>query len=235
MYSRRLRIEEKENKKKATGFVVLTIAVIAFMIFYGIPLLAKISNFAYDLKKSGETIESNDTTPPPPPHFYDLPAFTNKANIELKGSTEPAANVTIDLNGKATEVLANNDGEFSQSLSLWDGENTLFAYAKDSSGNQSQHSATYKIIFDNKAPDLSITSPADGTAFYGPKSKQITIEGITEKDAQVQINDRWVIVDSSGNFSGTFSLNDGDNTFNVKSQDQAGNTEETSITVNYTP
>lgn len=235
MYSRRLRVEEKQNRKKATGFILLTIATVAFMIFYGIPLLAKVSNFAYDLKKSGETIESNDTTPPPPPRFFDIPTYTNKTTLEIKGSTEPAAKVTIDLNSKTTEVLANNDGEFSQTLELWDGDNTLFAYAKDSSGNQSQDSASYKIIYDSKPPDLSVTAPAEGATFYGPKNKQLNVTGTTEEDAQVQVNDRFVIVDSSGNFSSLFSLNEGENTFNVKSQDQAGNIKETSVKVNYIP
>lgn len=228
-------MEEKQNKRKALGFVFLTIATIAFMLYFGIPLLVKLSNFAYDLKKSGETIETSDKTPPPPPRFSELPAFTKNEKLEVSGNTEPAASVTISLNNETAEVLANNDGEFSQSFSLKKGENTLYAFAKDSSGNQSQDSKTYTIILDKETPEVAVTKPSDGETFYGNKNRQITIEGTTEKDAQIQINDRLVIVDSTGTFSTFFTLQEGDNNFTVKSEDQAGNTTETSFSVKYVP
>jgi hypothetical protein len=49
------------------------------------------------------------------------------------------------------------------------------------------------------------------------------------------INDRIVSVDDSGTFQYTTTLNDGANTFAVKSTDQAGNTTEKDITLNFNP
>ncbi|HCC08850.1 TPA: hypothetical protein DEP81_02600, partial [Candidatus Woesebacteria bacterium] len=126
------------------------------------------------------------------------------------------------------------DGQFSFGVTLQDGINTFAATATDQSGNQSQKSDDHQITFDKKTPDLEITSPSDGSSYFGSNQRQITITGKTETDAKVTINDRIISVDDSGIFQYTTTLNEGSNTFNVKSTDQAGNTTEKNISLNFT-
>ena len=203
------------------------------MFFYGIPLFVKFAGFVYDLRKSSEPVEVSDNTPPSPPYFELFPAFTNEERIEIGGNSEPGATITMSLNGKDNEVLSNNEGKFSFSLNLVKGENKISAISKDAAGNESQETDIHTINYDNSPPEIEITKPSDGSQFFGSRQRQLVIEGNTEKDARVQINDRLVVVDTNGNFTFLTVLNEGENRFNIKSQDQAGNITETSLTVKY--
>lgn len=234
-YSRRQTVEEKKNKRKAATLVTLSIVFVVLMFFYGLPLLVKLANVAYDFKKTSQPIEINDTTPPPPPRIDALPVATNKTSLTISGSSEPGATVIIDQNGKTHEAAIDNDGKFSLTIDLSDGENFIKASTKDSAGNESYDTKTYSVTFDNEKPELTITSPQNGSDFYGSSQKKLTIKGTTEEDVKLQINDRLAIVDSSGNFSFPVQLNEGTNSFNIKATDLADNTTEVTIDVNFTP
>jgi hypothetical protein len=203
--------------------------------FVGIPLFGKLTVFLSDLRGGGKTVSKNDTTPPAPPRFNYISSFSNQQNVNISGLAEAGTTIKLIFNGSPLEVLADKDGVFSFSLQLSDGENTFSAVAVDLSGNQSQNSKEGNIVFDNKPPNLVINSPTDGSSFFGSNQRQITIQGTTETDSQMLINDRLISVDDSGNFQYTTTLNDGSNSFVVKSTDQAGNTTEKSITLNFTP
>ena len=235
MYSRRLKVEEKDNKRKAFGFILLTIAAVSFMFFFGLPLLVKLANFTYDLRKSSEPIGESDTTPPPPPRLNGFPLYTKEDKLDLRGNTEPGANVLIHLNNNKIEVLANSEGDFSQKLTLSKGENSLYVQAKDAAGNESLETQNFKITLDNEPPEIEILSPKNGSEYYGSRSRQLTIEGVSEKDSKVQINDRLTIVSSDGKFTFLTSLSSGENKFLIKSEDLAGNLTETEISVTYYP
>lgn len=235
MYSRRATVEEKENRRKTFGFGLLSIAIVAFMAYFGLPLLAKVSSLTYDLRRTGEPVEGSDTTPPPPPSMDEIPSFTNKMNIDVTGNSEAGVTIVFQINNSREEVVTNAEGGFTKSIPLNDGANTLFAYAQDSAGNKSGETREYQITFDNDKPELVILSPKDGDEFYGQKEKQLNVKGTTEKDAQVQINDRFVIVNSDGSFDYTIGLNDGENILAIKSIDAAGNETEETLTVRFSP
>jgi len=232
-YSRRASTEQRKNTKKATLYIFYTIALVAVIFFFGLPLLAKFAGFLTDLRTSSQPIESVDKTPPPPPRLSDLPDSTNKKSIDISGSTEPGATVTLNLDGDNQDVIANNDGTFSYSFSLKSGNNTISATAKDSSGNVSQKSAVINISYDTTPPDLEVTKPQDGASFYGSRQRQLVIDGKTEDDAQVNINGHLVVVSSDGTFTYLTTLTSGENKFSVKSQDTAGNITEKDFTVSY--
>lgn len=233
-YSRLQSVEEKRNLKNTTVFILLTIVGIVFLIFIGIPLFGKFTVFISDLRGSTKSITKNDVTPPAPPRFNFLTPFTNQQNIVVSGNAEAGATIKLTFNGSTQETLTDKNGNFSFSLQLSDGENSFSANATDPSGNPSQKSKDNKITFDNKPPALSVNSPADGSGFFGSSQRQVTIQGTTEVGCQIMINDRIVSVDDAGNFQYTTSLNDGANPFAVKSTDQAGNTTEKDITLNFT-
>jgi hypothetical protein len=234
-HSRLARTEERQSIRRAIFFTFLTIVSIFAFIFLGLPVLAKFAGFLTDLKKSGLPIEINDTTPPAPPKLDNLPEYTNEFSVEIKGTTEAGASIILFLNDDEEELVVNKDGEFNFTFKLDKGENTVSVKARDAAGNESQETDVYKIIFDNEPPDLEITSPEDGKEFYGSKERQVSINGKTEENASVTINDRIVAVDTSGNFTFVTTLSEGENGFTIKTEDKAGNSNETSLTLRFTP
>jgi hypothetical protein len=234
MYSRLSSVEERKNIRNAIFFGISTIVAVAILFFAGIPLLGKFTALISDIGKGSKQISSQDTTPPAPPRFNQFPDFTNQKNITLTGASETAANVKLTFNGKEQNSLSDKNGNFTFNLDLKDGDNIFSAIAIDTSGNISQKTKYFTINYDAKSPDLSIDSPSDGSTFLGSKQRQVTIQGTTGSEAKLTINDRIISVDDNGKFQYTTTLNDGENTFNIKSIDQAGNVNEKSLTLNFT-
>ena len=234
-YSRLAKTEEKRNVRQAYFFVFLTIAALIILFIFGLPTTAKFAAFLTELKQSATPIDNNDATPPAPPQLGLLPEATNSLSIEITGRTESGAIVKLFLNNEEKEVLANSDGDFTVNFGLNKGENTIQAQATDNAGNISQKTDLTTVVFDNEAPSLEIVSPEDGTAYYGSKQRQVTIEGQTESDASLKINDRLVVVDSDGSYVYIATLSEGENQFLVKSEDNAGNSVEKSLTLSFSP
>jgi len=234
-YSRLAHTQKKKNIRSAYFFVFLSIFAGIIFLYFGIPALANLSTFLSNLKGSDKAVQIDDSTPPAPPRFDSLPEATNKKTLKLKGKSESGAEVTIFFNNKEEVVIADADGEFTSTLSLSGGENEIYAKAKDQSGNESHESQKIVVVFDQTPPKLSISSPSDGAEFYGSGQRQVVIEGETDEDTDLTINDRVVTVDSDGTFTFATTLSEGENTFNLKAIDLAENESETSITVKFTP
>lgn len=232
-YSRLASVEERKNMKKATTFIVLTMVTGLLLFFFGIPTLGKFAAFVSDLARSNKAITSQDKTPPAPPRFNEFSDFSNKNDVELSGTTEDGATVKLTFNGEESETLSDKDGKFMFNISLNNGENTFSAIALDPSGNISQKTQEYKITFDNKPPELTVDSPGDGSQFFGTKQRQVTIQGTTESSATININDRFVTVDSAGKFQYTLSLSPGENKFKIKATDPAENSTEKELTLSF--
>lgn len=233
-YSRFESVEEKRNFRSAAVLIILTIAVVAFLIIVGIPTVGKLVSFVSGLKGGNTPVALNDKTPPAPPTFKTFPDFTNQAAVNISGNGEPSATLKLTFDGKEQDTLIDKDGNFSfPNLTLQNGDNIFSATAMDAAGNTSQKTADQKIVYDNKPPALSIDSPSDGSSFFGSGQRQVTIQGTTDNGAGVTINDRIVSVDDSGKFQYTLTLEDGTNKFTIKSTDQAGNSTEKDITLNF--
>ena len=221
--------------RRAFIFTILTILAILGVLFYGLPSVARFAAFLSDLRKSSLPVDRNDTTPPAPPRLDRLPEATKEPEIEISGVTEEGATVILTLNGKDEEVVADADGKFRFSYSLRKGENQISAKAKDRTGNESQPTAGITVLFDNEAPKLDISAPADGSQFYGDGQRQLAIKGTTEVGITLTINDRIVKVEEDGTFTFATTLADGENSFNLKSADKAGNQTEKTLKVNFSP
>jgi len=233
-HSRLAHTQQRKNIRSAVFFIVLSVGTGFAFLFFGLPTLARLSSFFSDFNKSSKPVQIDDKTPPAPPRFDNVPDATSQTNIQLTGMAEPGIEVFIYFNKKEESVLVDADGNFSSSFSLRDGENSFWAKAKDSTGNESQETKTFTVVFDDDPPSLTITSPADGKEFYGAGERQVVIEGETEGDTNLVINDRIVTVENDGSFTFATSLTEGDNTFNIVSTDAAGNTNESSLTLKYT-
>lgn len=234
-YSRLEKVEEQRQVRTAIKFVVLTIGLILFLVALGVPLLARLTGIATSLEGNQSIIGSEDKTPPAPPRISTLPSWTNEKDLVVEGNTEAGATVKVSINNESQETTADALGNFSVRIELVKGENTLYANATDNSNNESQNSQKHTVNYDNEPPKVEISKPTDGQTFAGSKEKQINIEGMTEAQAQVTINDRFLIVSGEGKFNYPTNLGDGENTFNVKSTDRAGNMTEVSLRVTYLP
>lgn len=234
-FSRRALTEERKNIKRAYLYVLLSIIGLVFLIFLGVPTLVKFAGFLGDVAKSDKPVEIQDTTPPAPPQFESIPEFTNTESLDITGFSENGATIIINANNNLSEVIANSDGKFVFLFNLEKGENSISATAKDTSGNKSNETKVYSIVFDNTEPELTITSPKDGDSFYGSGQRQVSIKGTVNENVDLRINDKFVTVKDDNSFNFTTTLNEGSNIFEVKALDPSGNDSSTTITLNYTP
>jgi len=234
-YSRLNRLEESKNKRTAFVFGGLTLLLIIFLIFFGVPTIAKFGAFIADIKNSEEPVEILDKTPPAPPQIDQPPEFTNKLSIQMTGSAEPGSTVTFFLNNKQKETVVGEDGQFSIPFPLNKGENKVYATARDKAGNESTSSKVYTITFDNKISELTVLEPVTGAIFTGKSEQSIVVKGIVDTGATVTVNSRLAVVDPQGNFSANIILTEGSNSIEIKAEDEAQNQFQKTITVTYIP
>jgi len=232
-YSRLTSLEEKRNLRRAILFIVVSVAALAGLFFYGVPLSANIASFFSGLKSGNSISQIKDTTPPGPPYLVNLPEATNQKNLEITGTCEPEATVILSVNDSESNTLADKDGNFVFTVSLDKGENKIWAKVRDRSGNVSQPSNTFTVVYDNEAPKLDITSPQDGTSFYGTKQKSVDLKGTTKAGSIFTVNDRLIRVNDDGTFIYPYNLSVGDNVLNFSVTDPAGNKTEKSLTLHY--
>lgn len=234
--SHKFRVEEKKVIRK----LMTTIAVIAVMfivlVFAGLPMLAKIivlfSSTNRDNSAGSETTAGSLLFPPSLNPLFEA-TFT--ARITVSGYGEKNATVKILVNDKEqAKAQADSEGNFrALNIKLDEGTNNITARnLKDN--NISTTSSPLYVIYKNTPPKLDISAPKDGDKFDS-NHQNITINGETDSGARVIINDRMAIVDPNGKFIFPVRLNSGDNNFQIKTTDIAGNTVESEITVNFNP
>ena len=89
---------------------------------------------------------------------------------------------------------------------------------------------TYIITYDITEPEVTITFPADD---FVTSDGEVTLRGVTDDArSKVWVNDIPVGIKSDGTFEMVVGLAWGDNTFEVRNLDRAGNEGDTSITIN---
>jgi hypothetical protein len=160
----------------------------------------------------------------PPPLTLSSPKdglLTNQASVQVAGRTEPGATVTV--NGQATAVQP--DGSFSIVFNLTAGPNFITVTATDRAGNAMK--LLRSVVLDNQLR-LDLFAPADKLV-----TSQVTIlvQGATDIDALLKLNEGIVTVEPDGNFSVTFTLSEGWNTLEFSATDRAGNTRSITRTV----
>jgi bacillopeptidase F len=226
--------EVKRNRNNAVKFIVLTGVVGLILFVYGIPLLGRFAAFVSEIAKGDKPITRDDKTPPAPPQVDTPPEYTKDEILKITGNSEEGATIKFTFNGSDEELVSDADGTFSKNLDLKRGENTLVLTAKDTAGNESQKTKTFTIVFDNESPELSVDSPSDGSSFFGTRQRQVDIKGtVDDNESSVTVNDRFVAVEDDGSFQYTTTLSEGENKFNIKAADKAGNSVEKSLTLSF--
>ena len=149
----------------------------------------------------------------------------------MAGFAETGSKVTVYVNSQSKgEVVVDSNGEFEvDGVRLTAGKNGVWAIAVDQAGNKSQDSAVANVDMDDVKPELAIESPTDQTTTAEPS---IEIKGkVSEPEAEVTVNARFVPVTSSGSFSTKVALNAGENKLTIKAKDRAGNEAMQELTV----
>lgn len=234
--SRLRRVEEKQSLKQAFLFSFLTIVLIIVLIIFGIPALIKLAVFLGEIKSSKQTPEISDTLAPPTPILNSLTEATSSSQIKVSGFGQEGTTIKLVLNNETIkEAVVAKDGSFVfASISLKSGENEIKAKAVDDAANESAFSQKYTVVFDNQAPELIIDSPKEGDEFFD-KDKEIVVQGLTDENITVYVNDRFSLSDSSAKFSTQIELKEGENEIIVKAIDKAGNQTIKELKVSYTP
>ncbi len=232
---RRATIQEKKAKKQGMIAVVFGVIILLVFVFVLVPMLFDLA-VRSARQGSGPTLQA-DTLPPQRPVMNPLPPFSKETEYELKGYTEADAQVSLVIDGvEAMVSRADDDGAFSFTFSLTEGEHDIWTVAQDEAGNVSPESERYAVTVDVTAPTVSLESPTNGQVFTLPRERVLTIKGKVSEAGIVFVRGSRVSTDSEGNFSTTMSLGEGANEITYYAQDFAENTsEEHTLTVEYRP
>jgi len=201
------------------------------LVIFGIPLLTKLA-FVFSSKQNSSVTENS--LPLSAPVLNSVPQATNSASISFSGMSSDKTQVEIFLNNALYTTVPVNNGSFqAQNIQLNEGNNTFYSQAINSSGGKSQPSDTLNILLKTTLPTLIIDKPADNSQFSGSNQRNLSISGKTDPDCTISLNDHLAIMGKDGNFSYTFTLNEGDNALKIVATDQAGNQTEKDLTINY--
>ena len=241
MSYRSRRSARRYARKSRTNFIV-TLGITIFLLYATIQwilptLISGIGFVTNIVKPSHKNVsQSSGNASLAPPVLNISFEATNSAQINIRGYGVPNSKIELFLDDqKKDTVHVSEDGSFEfKDIELTIGTNNIFGKSLDDKDQESLPSKTFVIIYDNEKPPLEILEPEDNKKIQGGDRK-VKISGQTETGAKIFVNDAQVIVDGEGKFSTEKSLNDGDNDFNIKSVDLAGNFTEISRRVNYSP
>lgn len=153
-------------------------------------------------------------------------------NVLVTGRVDNRGTVNlVSVNGISTSLDSN--GEFVYLIPLSPGPNTISVALPSDAGGAS---VTRSVIFADRPPSLTVTSPSDRSTTAQP---DITVRGTALTSygtpANVSINGLVSGTDSGGNFAQTISLRPGTTTVVVRARDDAGQETIISRTVTYMP
>lgn len=224
--------EELYSKLVTTLFAIVVLLGIIFLgfRFFG----PKIGSFFGLISVNRNDTGSKDVIAPLPPEFINPTKATNKQIVDLTGSAEPGATVTLFVNGpKKAEVLADQTGEFNfNAISINRGKNSIFATASDAAGNKSEKSETVIIMFDNSKPKITLIEPKEGQQVQNLQNR-VLIKGKINEKAEVTINGRIAITRPDNSFELLLGVKEGDVEIEIKATDEAGNTNTKQVEISF--
>lgn len=232
-HSRLKRFEEKRLRTRLFLALIGSLVLVVLIVFFGFKLL--ISFFVFLDQTRGTEPQKQERALVLAPYLDPLPNATSSGKIVVSGRGQPNSTIVIFVNNTEEEKeKIESDGTFSvKTITLSEGENTIQAKTEDEKGNQSEFSNSIKTLIKRGVPQLEVTKPEENAIFSG-ENNLLTIEGRTEEENDVRINDRFVIVKYDGSFSYPFPLSDGENTLHIRAIDRAGNSKEITRVVTYT-
>lgn len=233
--SRLTRVKQKRESRRAVVYIILAIIIILAMITWGVPLMARMAGM---LITEDTGVGGVSELRPTPPIFSDIPEATTEEVVTVGGFAQPGVEVALYLDGVELErKLTDDAGVFKfDNIELTEGENWVYAVAISSRGQESEQSKRYTIVVDSTAPELTISSPADGEVFRGQGQRITTFQGMVEEEgAKVYVGERMAIVSTDGTFELAYQLMEGDQEVVIKAVDKAGNESEKMLKLRWEP
>lgn len=229
--SRLARRQGKKIARQSVTMIVLSIAGLLLFLFVIMPQVVQL--FFRFLGNGDLNLIQSDTVPPQVPIVASQVEATNQPKIDLEGFGEAESQVVVVVNGEEIDrVKVNEEGKFSYTLSLDEGENLVNLYGVDEADNESA-GRQFIIVLDRENPALLFEDLADGKQLTGKDQQNFQIRGETEPDSQLTLNERNVYVRSDGTFVAQIYLQEGENTLKFIVIDQAGNRTEQGVRVNF--
>ena len=227
-----LRRKKGTSHKQNVMYLLILILLIVFFatICFRLVINAAIWVSGISKESSSVTREEDDRSFLLAPELYDVPDATNSARLPVSGRGSENTTLTVYLNGEDAEKIELDSDEFETELVLNEGENTIFLEVRNEKKKQAKDSETYTVYLLTEKPRLDISSPQDGDT---RDKAQVTVQGETDKDVSVRINNTPVIVTTQGAFQKNVRLKEGENTLTIRAIDIAGNTTETELKVTY--
>jgi len=166
-----------------------------------------------------------DSIAPAPPGFVASPTPTKIAMVTLNGTAEAGSTVKISSGtGTIGTVSADAQGNFTLAdVTLIEGANSFTATATDKAENVSAASAPLVVILDTQAPQLAVSTLANGSY---TNNATLNISGTALDNVGLQelkVNGVDVAVNADGSYSHAVVLQTGANTVTVVAVDKAGN------------
>lgn len=227
----------KKTKRNLLTTIIIIVVLIYATLNWILPTFVGGIGFVSDIikpPKQAETPVGENATLAPP--VFNIPyEATNTARIDIRGYATYNSKVKFYLDDELKDTVnASEDGSFViRDVSLSLGTNNIYGKTVDDKDRESFPSKTIRVILDNEKPSLEVFEPSDGKSIQGERKMKIV--GKTEPDSEVYINSSRTIVNSEGGFTTEVSLSDGENIYNIKSQDKASNYTETTRRVTFQP
>jgi hypothetical protein len=230
----------RQQKKRQQQLIMQIISLFALTVSLSLAFLFLL--FPYLIKISGQ-INSAKYQPnqqqlkPQPPLLNAPPLYTRENLLKITGFATPESQIQFVINQdeKSEHLLSVGlNGEFLFNFDLTKGDNELAAYVIDAQGQKSDLTKTYKIVLDQDKPELELTEPAS-TDIVGKDKQQLTFKGQTEPKATVLINTIQGKADNDGKFEINYLLREGENKIVIHISDQAENSQDWDLTINYRP
>ncbi|NCN58546.1 hypothetical protein COW99_01360 [Candidatus Roizmanbacteria bacterium CG22_combo_CG10-13_8_21_14_all_38_20] len=231
------RLQQKYRKKTAISLLLsllLIVGLAAGSMFYLPELILGITTINSKIFSRSQNIDanaSNDTIAPSIPNLEPLSEATSKNSLTITGTSESGAKVHLYRNdSQISTTSVDSAGDFSfDDIKLVADKNEFYVVSEDFSGNKSKPSTAYLIILQIQGPPLTATGAVDNS------NGKAIISGETDSSATVTVSGRRAIVTRSGSFTLELKLNSGENKLLVTATDQAGNTTEQELVLNYSP
>ena len=228
------RLSQKEEGKVVKRIVYLSILSVILTIFLmtlGVPLLGKFADFLNVVFRKNEVSQVSSESILAP-RLDSLPHQTNSPSLTISGFSQDEMTVAVFDNMQKVGETQVENGKFQfENLSLSEGENEISVKAISKSGEESDFSASIKVILDKTPPKLDIENPFDGQSFS--KDNRIRVTGHTDKDAQIYANGFLASVNGEGNFEVFVPVSEGESSIEIKAIDEAGNTQVETRKVNF--
>lgn len=228
----------KEKRKIISQIVALSVAILLLIALFLVIIFPELVHYT-GVKNSENYVPETKQVKPQTPTFNAPTPNTKESQLTINGFGPAESQVQFIFNGEElAEYLLKTglNGEFSLTVSLNEGENSLQAYAIDDNGLESDLTKEYQINFDQTAPTLAIDNLRDGQEIVGKEKKNLMIKGITEAKAAVVVNAQQTRADDEGNFSLEYTLSEGDNQLEITASDAAGNQSEVlALKIKFTP